>query len=51
LDGKLLPDFTGKEEVDWLPVILSGGGMCKLIGVPKLAEGTGEFRLLWWPIC
>jgi len=41
-DGKLLPDLTGKEKVDRLPVILSGGGMCQLIGVPKLAEGTGE---------
>jgi len=41
-DGKPLSDLTGKELVDRLPVILSGAGVKQLIGVPKLATGTGK---------
>ena len=41
-DGKLLPDLTGKELVDRLPVLVSGLGTNQLLGVPKLVSGTGE---------
>src|SRR6218665_321030 len=41
-DGKLLQDLTGKEHVDWLPVLVSGHGVNKLLGVPKLTSGTRE---------
>jgi len=41
-DGKLLQDLTGKEHVDRLPVLVTGLGVHKLLGVPKLVGGTGE---------
>src|SRR6218665_2537512 len=41
-DGKLLQDLTGKEHVDRLPVLVSGHGVNKLLGVPKLTSGKGE---------
>jgi hypothetical protein len=41
-DGKLLPALTGSVKVDRLPVLVSGGGLSKLLGVPKLPCGTGQ---------
>ena len=41
-DGKLLPALTGTDKVDRLPIIVSGGGLSKLLGVPKLPSGTGQ---------
>jgi hypothetical protein len=41
-DGKLLPDITGTEKVDRLPVIVTGTNVEQLLGVPKLASGTGQ---------
>lgn len=41
-DGKIMPDITGNENVDRLPILVSGGGKSKLLGVPKLASGSGE---------
>lgn len=41
-DGKLLPDITGKETVDRLPILVSGDGVDQLLAVPKLPSGTGE---------
>lgn len=41
-DGKLLQDLTSKEHVDRLPILISGQGINKLLGVPKLTSGTGE---------
>ena len=45
-DGKLLPDITGvdTEQVDRLPVLVSSllDGSTKLLGVPKLASGSGK---------
>lgn len=41
-DGKILPEICGRGEVDRLPVLVSGDGIEKLLGVPKLATGTGE---------
>ncbi|KAL4141736.1 hypothetical protein QTP88_004317 [Uroleucon formosanum] len=41
-DGKLLPDLTGKELVDRLPVIVSYKKFEKLLNVPKLISGTGQ---------
>lgn len=41
-DGKLMEDLTSKEHIDRLPVLISGVGVEQLLGVPKLASGTGE---------
>lgn len=41
-DGKLLQDLTGKHNVERLPILISGHRVNKLLGVPKLASGTGE---------
>jgi len=41
-DGKLLPDITGKETVDRLPILVSGNGVDQLLAVPKLPSGSGE---------
>jgi len=43
-DGKLMEDLSTHEHVDCLPVIVSGVGIEQLLGVPKLATGTGEAR-------
>ncbi|XP_044595869.1 uncharacterized protein LOC123272912 [Cotesia glomerata] len=40
-DGKLLPDITGRDKVERLPIILSGVNTQQLLGVPKLDRGTG----------
>ncbi|KAE9536730.1 hypothetical protein AGLY_006963, partial [Aphis glycines] len=41
-DGKILPDITGKDNVDRLPILVSGDGVSKLLSVPKLESGTGK---------
>lgn len=41
-DAKLMPDLIGIENVDRLPVLVSGGGKSKLLGIPKLTSGTGQ---------
>ena len=41
-DGKMLPDITGKEIVDHLPILVSGGGVDQLLAIPKLPSGSGE---------
>jgi len=41
-DGKMLPDLTGSELVDRLPILVSGFDTEQLLGVPKLPNGTGE---------
>lgn len=41
-DGKILPNIFGSGKVDRLPVLVSGDGNEKLLGVPKLTAGTGE---------
>jgi len=41
-DGKLMEDLTSKQHVDRLPVIVTGEGISQLLGVPKIASGTGE---------
>ena len=40
-DGKLLEDITGREMVDRLPILISGG-IDYLLDVPKLNKGTGS---------
>ena len=40
-DGKLMPALTGKEQVDRLPVLVSGLGVNQLLAVPKLESGSG----------
>lgn len=45
-DGKLLQDLTGKELVDRLPVLVSGVDTNQLLGVPKLAAGTGHAQAM-----
>jgi len=39
---EILPALTGKDSVDRLAVIVSGDGIMKLLGVPKIHRGTGE---------
>ncbi|KAK2713797.1 hypothetical protein QYM36_009621 [Artemia franciscana] len=41
-DDKLIAGLTGKEQVDQLPVIVSGKGVYQLLTVAKLTSGTGE---------
>jgi len=42
-DGKLLPDITGsKEVVDRIAVLVTGGHVEQLLGVPKVGSGSGE---------
>jgi len=41
-DGKILPQISGQGNVDRLPILVSGDVMEKLLGVPKLAVGTGK---------
>ena len=38
----MLPDLTGKGRVDRFSVLVSGAGVTKLLGVPKLPSGTGK---------
>ena len=41
-DGKLMPDLTGTEKVDRLPVLVSTMGDSKLLAIPKTLNGTGQ---------
>lgn len=41
-DGKLLPDLTGNEKIDRLPILVSNYGSSQLLAVPKLKSGTGD---------
>lgn len=41
-DGKLMEHLTKKQHVERLPILVSGKGVEKLLGVPKLPGGTGE---------
>jgi len=38
-DGKTLLDIIGRDNFDCLPILISGGGVHKLLGVPKLNSG------------
>ena len=41
-DGKLLPDIIATcDRIDRLAILLTGKDTEKLLGVPKLAKGTG----------
>ena len=42
-DGKILPEIVGAGHVDRLPVLVSGEGVDKLLGVPKLPAGTAKY--------
>lgn len=41
-DGKLMPDLTGNEHIDRLPVVVTGMGISQLLAVPKIASSSGE---------
>ena len=41
-DGKLMEQLTKKQHVERLPILVSGEGVERLLGVPKLSGGTGE---------
>lgn len=41
-DGKLIPDLTGIDTVDRLPVLLTGKGKSQLLAVPTLPSETRE---------
>ena len=51
-DGKILPEISGLGEVDQLPVLVSGDGMDKLLGVPKVASEqesrNPKLSLIFW---
>lgn len=40
-DGKMIEDISGPDIVERLPILVSGMGVDKLLGVPKLSAGTG----------
>lgn len=40
-DGKILPDLTGSQTTERLPIVASQLGTTQLLGVPKLVDGTG----------
>lgn len=40
-DGKLLPDLTGKEKTDRLPIVVSHLNGSQLLGVPEISSGSG----------
>jgi len=40
-DSKILPDITGKANVDRLPVVATAPGLEQLLGVPALSSGIG----------
>jgi len=53
-----MEDLTSKQHVDRLPVIITGQGISQLLGVPKIASGTGEAQasaikdmLEEWDLC
>ena len=41
-DGKIICDILGKEDIDRLPILVSGVCAEQLLYVPKLLEGTGQ---------
>lgn len=40
-DSNILPDITGRANVDRLPVVATAPGLEQLLGVPALSSGTG----------
>ncbi|KAG0720348.1 hypothetical protein GWK47_006841 [Chionoecetes opilio] len=40
-DGKLLPDLSGKDQVDRIAILVTAGGREHLLGVPKIPHSTG----------
>jgi hypothetical protein len=52
-DGKLMPDLTGTEKVDGLPILVSTMGEKKLLQIPKIPAGTGkaEAQAVYDAIC
>lgn len=44
-DEKLLPGLTLKDTVDRLAVIVPGDSIMKLLGVPKILNGTREAQV------
>lgn len=41
-DGTMLPEISGREKVDRLPIIVSSQGIDKLLGIPKLKSSSGK---------
>lgn len=41
-DGKIMPDLTGIEKVERLPILVSTMGEKKLLEIPKITNGTGQ---------
>lgn len=40
-DGKLLPEIFGKDKVERLAVVITAENVEKLLGIPKINDGTG----------
>ena len=43
-DGKLLPQLSGKEKEDRLPVIVTDKKLEKILSIPRLPSGSGEHQ-------
>ncbi|KAG7162439.1 hypothetical protein Hamer_G007979, partial [Homarus americanus] len=41
-DGKMMTDIIGRDVVDRLPILVSGGNATQLLGIPKLLSRTGK---------
>lgn len=41
-DSKILPNLTGTENIDRLPIIITAPNVEQLLGVPHLSSGTGK---------
>lgn len=38
----MLPDLTGKQTVDRLPIVITNNGKEQVLGIPKLLKGTSK---------
>ena len=43
-DGKILPNVTGVEHLDRLPVIITSGVIEQMLGVPAITSGKGQYQ-------
>ena len=41
-DSKLMPDLTGRDKVDRLPILVTGNGVSKILAIPMLKDSKAE---------
>ena len=51
IECNILPDITGKEHSDRLPVLVSGDGCRQILGIPKIPSATGRNQPLAVETC